>query len=51
VLMLSVLLFHPLICELTVVRFNAVVLAWDGMVEMDGIRQEMRFVMLEYAKD
>jgi hypothetical protein len=33
-----------------VVRFDAVVLAWFGMVEMVGIRQVMWLVMLEYAK-
>jgi hypothetical protein len=35
----------------TVVRFDAVVLARFGMVETDGIHQVMGFVMLEFAKD
>jgi hypothetical protein len=33
------------------VRFNAVVQARFGIVEMDGIRQVMWFVMLESTKD
>jgi hypothetical protein len=33
------------------VRFDAVVSARFGMVETVGIRQVMRFVMLESAKD
>jgi hypothetical protein len=49
--MLSVLVFHLLRCELTVVRFDAVVWVGFGMVEMVEIRQEMWFVMLEFAKD
>jgi hypothetical protein len=35
----------------TVVRFDAVVLARFGMVETVGICQVMWFVMLESAKD
>jgi hypothetical protein len=34
-----------------VVRIDAVVWAWVGMVEMVGFRQEMWFVMLESVKD
>jgi hypothetical protein len=34
-----------------VVRFDALVGARIGMVEMAGIRQVIWFVMLEYAKD
>jgi hypothetical protein len=33
------------------VRFDAVVGARYGMVEMVGVHQVMLFVMLEYAKD
>jgi hypothetical protein len=46
-----VLVFHPLCCEVAMVRFNAVVRARIGMVETDGICQVMWFVMLESAKD
>jgi hypothetical protein len=34
---LRVLVFHPSCCEVTVVRFDAVVCARFGMVEMVGI--------------
>jgi hypothetical protein len=51
VLVLRVLDFHLSWCEATVVRFDAVVWAWVGMVEMVGIRQVMWLVMLESAKD
>jgi hypothetical protein len=51
VLVLRVLDFHPSWCELTMVRFHAVIWAWVGMVQMFGFRQVMRFVMLESAKD
>jgi hypothetical protein len=48
---LRVLVFHPSWCEVTVVRFDAVVWPRFGMVETVGIRQVMWFVMLESAKD
>jgi hypothetical protein len=48
---LRVLVFHLSWCEVTVVRFDAVVWAKFGMVEMVGIRQVMWFVMLKSAKD
>jgi hypothetical protein len=51
VLVLRVLIFHPLWCEVTVVRIDAVVWARFGMVEMVGIRQVMWIVMVEYAMD
>jgi hypothetical protein len=51
VLLLRVLVFHPSWCELTLVRIDVVVWAWDGMVEKAGICQVMRFDMLESAKD
>jgi hypothetical protein len=35
----------------TVVRFDAVVLAWAGMEEMVGFHQVLWLVMLESAKD
>jgi hypothetical protein len=34
-----------------VVRFDAVIWAWVGMVEAVGIRQVMWVVMLKFAKD
>jgi hypothetical protein len=48
---LRVLVFHLSWCEVTMVRFDAVVWARFGMVETVGIRQVMWFVMLESAKD
>jgi hypothetical protein len=51
VLMLRVLVFHPSRCELTVVRFDAVVWVRFEMLKTDGISQVMWFVMLESAKD
>jgi hypothetical protein len=51
VLVLRVLVFHLLRCEVTVVTFDALVWAWVGMVETVGIRQLMWIVMLEAAKD
>jgi hypothetical protein len=51
VLVLRVLIFHPLWCEVTVVRIDAVVWARFGMVEMVRIRQVMWIVMVEYAMD
>jgi hypothetical protein len=50
-LVLRVLVFHPSWCEVTVVRIDAVVWAWVGMVETVRIYQVMWFVMLEFAKD
>jgi hypothetical protein len=43
--------FHPSWCEVTMVRFDAVVWARLGMVETVGICQVMWFVMLESTKD
>jgi hypothetical protein len=51
VLLLRVLILHLLRCEVTVVRIDAVIWAWDGMVETVGFYQEMWFVMLKSAKD
>jgi hypothetical protein len=48
---LRVLVLHLSWCEVTVMRFDAVVWARFGMVETVGIRQVMLFVMLESAKD
>jgi hypothetical protein len=48
---LSVLVFHLSLCEVTVVRFDVVVWARFGMVETARIYQVMWFVMLESAKD
>jgi hypothetical protein len=44
---LRVLVFHLSWCEVTVVRFDAVVWVRFGMVETIGIRQVIWFVMLE----
>jgi hypothetical protein len=49
VLLLRILVFHPSWCELTVVRVDAVVWEWVGMVERVGFLQVMWFVMLESA--
>jgi hypothetical protein len=49
--MLRALVFHPSWCEVTVVRFDAVVWARFGMVETVGIREVIWLVMLEFAKD
>jgi hypothetical protein len=51
VLVLRVLVFHLSWCEATVVRIDAVVWAWVGMVEMVGFRQVMWFVILKSAKE
>jgi hypothetical protein len=51
VLALRDLVFHPSWCEVTVVRIDAVIWAWVGMVETIGFYQVMWFVMLESAKD
>jgi hypothetical protein len=48
---LRVLVFHPTWWEVTVVRFDAVVWACDGMVETVGFRQVLWLVMFELAKD
>jgi hypothetical protein len=51
VLLLRDSVFHPSRCEVTVVRIDVVVLAWDGMVETVGFRLGMWFLMLKSAKD
>jgi hypothetical protein len=48
---LRVLAFHLSWCEVTMVRFDVVVWAWVGMVEMVGIRQVTWLVILKSAKD
>jgi hypothetical protein len=48
---LRVLVFHLSWCEVTVVRFDAVVWARFGMVEPFVVHQVMWFVMLKSAKD
>jgi hypothetical protein len=48
---MRVLVFHPSWCQVTVVRFNAVVWAWVGMVEIVGFYQVIWLVMLEFAKN
>jgi hypothetical protein len=48
---LRVLVFHPSWCEVTVVRIDAVIWAWFGMVETVGFCQVMWFVKLESTKD
>jgi hypothetical protein len=47
----SVVVFHPSWCELTVVKIDVVVWAWDGMVETVRICQMMCLVILKSAKD
>jgi hypothetical protein len=45
------LVFHPSICELIMVRFDAVVCAWVEMVETVGFHHVLWIVMVESAKD
>jgi hypothetical protein len=45
------MVFYPLWCEVSMVRFDAVVWVRFGMVETVEIRQVMWFVTLESAKD
>jgi hypothetical protein len=45
------LVFYPLRCELIMVRIDAVIWAWVGMVETVGIHQVMWLVVHESAKD
>jgi hypothetical protein len=50
-LLLRVLVFHPSWCEVTVVRIDAMVWSWVGMLETVGFCQVMWFIMLKSAKD
>jgi hypothetical protein len=50
-LLLRILVFHPLWCEVTMVRIDAVVWAWLGMVETVGFCQVMWFIELKSMKD
>jgi hypothetical protein len=51
VLLLRVLVFHPLWCEVTVLGVDVVIWAWVGLVEMVGFCQVMWVIMLKSAKD
>jgi hypothetical protein len=51
VLLLRVIIFHSSWCEVTMVRINAVIWAWVGMVGTVWFRQVMWFVKLKPTKD